>query len=520
VGASIFSIFAMARLARSLQYGTGAIVGFALCIVPGGMVLLPAFIPLITVYSRAIKVLKQAGYRIGLIGADMQQFGENPRIPDGVQTGLLCVGIVCFLGLAIIAEPRSGEDESGRPAVVAQQQSKATEQDRAAIRKKIDFLLKEGDDTEVIFAETGQSRTVTLRNLPLTDKEKEAVVEYVILAERTFQDTYSEDKLSFLLLQVGKLKLTTRNATNVEKNHAHRLGEYAFARYDNIDIYVVCLADYVGTRGPYIRGSTYVSDPRLRKLGITRSYERELPRVETLFIESLFPECNRLSGNAHDKAEKVRLDTMAKDRAEPAQQPDLPVVAKQQNNAVPNQLPKATEQDRAAIRKKIDFLLKEGLSGDGSGIWDLTMKDKLTLTDKEKEAVVEYVILAENTFKRQYAEYDLYKLLRGILLCKLGKFGGGASGDYHYFKQYASTRYETVDLYVVCLASYKEQPATSTDAYIQSLFMESLFPECNRLSGNAHDKEEKVRLDTMAKDRAEEAKRKATEAEKREIFGK
>ena len=73
LAALIFFIFCMVRVAKSLHYATIAIVLFVIC----------AFFPCINLItllflnSRAVKVLKQAGYRVGLLGADMRQFDDD-----------------------------------------------------------------------------------------------------------------------------------------------------------------------------------------------------------------------------------------------------------------------------------------------------------------------------------------------------------------------------------------------------------------------------------------------------------
>jgi hypothetical protein len=78
LGLVIFSIICMVRLARSIYYGVGAIILFAIC-VPFGPI---GLIPLICVYLRAGKILKQAGYQVGFHGADMRQFDNY--IPPSV----------------------------------------------------------------------------------------------------------------------------------------------------------------------------------------------------------------------------------------------------------------------------------------------------------------------------------------------------------------------------------------------------------------------------------------------------
>ena len=76
LGAFSFSIVCMVRLARLIQYGVATIVLLAICLpLP-----LLCLVPLILVYFGAGEILKQAGYKVGLIGADMRQF--DPSSPE------------------------------------------------------------------------------------------------------------------------------------------------------------------------------------------------------------------------------------------------------------------------------------------------------------------------------------------------------------------------------------------------------------------------------------------------------
>jgi len=97
MGACIYSIVCMVQLAKSLQFGTGAILGFVLCIFPGGLLTIPLFIPLFCVYYRARVVLQCAGYRVGVVGADMRQFGDTVLTPEWFKTLLFWTSVVGFL---------------------------------------------------------------------------------------------------------------------------------------------------------------------------------------------------------------------------------------------------------------------------------------------------------------------------------------------------------------------------------------------------------------------------------------
>ena len=105
LGAVIFSIVCMCRLATALHYGVGAIVGYAICL-PLGIF---GLIPLYYVYGRAGGILKHAGYRVGFIGADMRQFDATspefiPASPDVSRppsTSIGCTIVVVALILLI-----------------------------------------------------------------------------------------------------------------------------------------------------------------------------------------------------------------------------------------------------------------------------------------------------------------------------------------------------------------------------------------------------------------------------------
>jgi hypothetical protein len=218
--------------------------------------------------------------------------------------------------------------------------------------------------------------------------------------------------------------------------------------------------------------------------------------------------------------------------SQPVRQPDRPVVVQQQKNAASKPPPQFTAQDKATLRRKIDFLIKEGIHTIQK--WD----ERLTLTDKEKEAVVEYLILAERTFKRQYYESELRSLLKQLKRFKERKDGddrvtasfldaNGKLVSFHEenmtaarfhteFGDFAFARHENADIYIVCLADYVRGGSLESR---ELEFFESLFSVCNRLSGNAYDIVEKIRFDLKAKEKAEKAGREAKEAERRAVFG-
>jgi len=79
-----FSIVCVVMLARSIQYNIVVTVIFAMCMFPGSLLgvihslvgVLIMLVPFFGVYYRAAKILKQAGYKIGFIGANMRQFDD------------------------------------------------------------------------------------------------------------------------------------------------------------------------------------------------------------------------------------------------------------------------------------------------------------------------------------------------------------------------------------------------------------------------------------------------------------
>lgn len=173
---------------------------------------------------------------------------------------------------------------------------------------------------------------------------------------------------------------------------------------------------------------------------------------------------------------------------------------------------------------------------------------KVELSDKEKEGIVQYLLLAEKALGKKESEAGL-----SLLIGKLSKYKNGSGiGDYAYSDfslirlfgrevTNADVRYEKIDAYVAGLAGWVVMSDLSGSAAMSSNkareesrryggkelarsaagasaaassfrsqkdIIESLLPECNRLSGNAHDKEEKERLG-----------KKQREAEKKQLFG-
>ena len=108
------------------------------------------------------------------------------------------------------------------------------------------------------------------------------------------------------------------------------------------------------------------------------------------------------------------------------------------------------------------------------------------LSEEEKEGIVQFLFLFEKARKKKLN--DEYYIL--LLLWDMNSYKNETN---------------KIDAYVACRACYhkNERVYTSADKKI----LESLLPECNRLSGNVHDEEEKAR---------NEGKR--LEAEKKKLF--
>ena len=81
LGSMVFSIFCMWRLATLVHCGLGTKIFLSICLLaPLHMnlwILISSWIPLFTVYVPAGNGLKEAGYSVGLLGADMRQFDDD-----------------------------------------------------------------------------------------------------------------------------------------------------------------------------------------------------------------------------------------------------------------------------------------------------------------------------------------------------------------------------------------------------------------------------------------------------------
>ena len=92
LGAIGFSISCVGRLAKLLHEGVGIRIFYAICM----FIPILGLIPLFTVYFPARNILKQAGYEVGFLGADMREFGESNSAAGWVAgiAGVLLVGVI------------------------------------------------------------------------------------------------------------------------------------------------------------------------------------------------------------------------------------------------------------------------------------------------------------------------------------------------------------------------------------------------------------------------------------------
>jgi len=93
MGNIIFLLVYTVRLARLLNYNISILL-FLLCLFVVGLWLVP-----VLVFLRANSILKEAGYSVGLLGADMRQFGDVED--DGRMTDEF-LGLILGLALTVI----------------------------------------------------------------------------------------------------------------------------------------------------------------------------------------------------------------------------------------------------------------------------------------------------------------------------------------------------------------------------------------------------------------------------------
>lgn len=174
------------------------------------------------------------------------------------------------------------------------------------------------------------------------------------------------------------------------------------------------------------------------------------------------------------------------------------------------------------LRQKIDFAnhpTKAGATvkmanGATLGVYGSEVIDRDTvlvaLTPEEKDAVIKYLQLAERTLKKKPSEATL----RGMLE-KLGEYKtrGKRTGNNEL------TKYPKITVYVACLAGIEQmRPSSSQERQMRDSLV-SLLPECNRLSGNAHNNDEENRLKSIAAQKKLQQQRQEDAARRQELFG-
>jgi len=203
-------------------------------------------------------------------------------------------------------------------------------------------------------------------------------------------------------------------------------------------------------------------------------------------------EQNRIAAEQKERESQERIAAEKKEREEQEK-----VVAEQKE-----------QEEKELLRKKIDVVCQD------KGV---------KLSAAEKVVVAEYLFLAESKSSMKRSESDI-KMLVEYLSSYLGgrwSWSSGTDTRGRYSRILGrDVRFNKVDHYVACLADYdavnyfgselRKRFPEELDRYAGILnIIESLLPECNRLSGNAHDAIERSRL-----------AKKAQEEEKKQLFGK
>ena len=155
----------------------------------------------------------------------------------------------------------------------------------------------------------------------LSNEEKESIVQYLLLAEKSLGEQVSESGLSLLIMKLGDYKKGSYDFF-LAKQFGREVTDGKI-KYEKIDVYVVCLAAWSNKWS--ISGSlagkaieTRAESKRYATVELAResagaSAAHSSTRHEVDIIESLLPECNRLSGNTHNAEEKERLGKKQRD---------------------------------------------------------------------------------------------------------------------------------------------------------------------------------------------------------------
>lgn len=170
-----------------------------------------------------------------------------------------------------------------------------TEQEKALLRKKIDAVnLRDNGELYV----------------ELSEEEKEGVIQFLHLAEKTLKEKYSESGLSLIIMRLGEYKSKNGASLSYQIKWLDKWLEIGRLKVDKIDAYLTCLAAYEQA----LKASAFSASRGLaaRDRQDARSMQSAfdaagLSKSEADIVLRLLTECNRLSGNAHDEEEKARL---------------------------------------------------------------------------------------------------------------------------------------------------------------------------------------------------------------------
>jgi len=173
IGFWSFSIVCVVRLARAILYNVATVVLFAICVCPipliflpfsmtlvGVLMLLCMSVPLVCVYFRAGKILKQAGYKVGIIGVNMQEFGIDARIPEEVKTTICFVVIIAIFGFWLVPAYFSGARHTEQRTI------RLTPDE---IREADRFIAQFGNNAIVCYLDSGAMSPYVDANNKITD---------------------------------------------------------------------------------------------------------------------------------------------------------------------------------------------------------------------------------------------------------------------------------------------------------------------------------------------------------------
>ena len=193
-----FSSHCMVRLAKLLHFKVGTIVVLAICLpLP-----LLCLIPLFTVYIRAGKVLKQAGYKVGFIGVNMQRFNgvpviERAKAPHWIAAVSITVTLLMVYG---IVTTQANKINRAYDKIVASEEERKQEAD-AEDRRTRESLARKLEP----IAEAGRKQE--------SDAEEREVQEFVSkMPPVPLRNTYRNNEIGFSFRYPGdwqEIPLTT-----------------------------------------------------------------------------------------------------------------------------------------------------------------------------------------------------------------------------------------------------------------------------------------------------------------------